>query len=134
MGAQKFGQLVEAERLKRRWTRSKLAVAVGILEDGTALDATQIRRIIEGTRKLDQDTVQRIIEALDLDEEQAWFLSGLWPPDLDIDGYRAYRHHLAAVGAIAEQGNPRTGRSWRRAGDRRRRDRRHLRLVPSVAA
>ena len=134
MEAQDFGQLVEAERLKRGWTRSKLAVAVGILDDGSALDATQIRRIIEGTRKLDQDTVKRIIDALSLPEEEAWHASGLWPPDLDVDSYRRFRHHLAAVGAVSDQHNPRSGRPYRRAGERRRRDRRHLRLVPAAAA
>ena len=100
MGARQFGQLIEAERLRRGWTRSKLAVAVGILDDGSALDATQVRRIVEGTRKLDQDTVGRIVEALDLPEDEtpeqpsrdrAWHASGIWPPDLDLEGYRRFR-------------------------------------------
>ena len=91
MAAREFGQLIEAERLRRGWTRSKLAVAVGILDDGSALDATQIRRIVQGTRKLDQDIVRRLIEALDLDADLSWHAAGIWPPDLDVEGYRRFR-------------------------------------------
>jgi len=139
MGAQEFGALVEAERRRKGWTRSKLAVMVGILDDGTALDATQIRRIVEGTRKLDQDTVRRIIQALDLPDEEAdaaWFASGLWPPGLSVEGYRRFKH-LAVVGASSDQPNPKNGRSWRPADrrfapDRRRRDRRGLRVISAA--
>jgi transcriptional regulator with XRE-family HTH domain len=139
MGAQEFGALIEAERLKRGWTRSKLAVMVGVLDDGSALDATQIRRIVEGIRKLTHELVQRLIAALDLPEEEAWHAAGLWPPDLTIEDYRRYRHRLAVVGAPSDQHNPNTGRSgrWpgqRRGPDRRRRDRRSLHLVPELVA
>ncbi len=140
MGAQEFGALVEAERRRKGWTRSKLAVMVGILDDGTALDATQIRRIVEGTRKLDQDTVRRIIQALDLPDEEAdaaWFASGLWPPGLSVEGYRRFKH-LAVVGASSDLPSPKSGRSlgdrssWVWPAERRRRDRRHLRVIPAA--
>ena len=99
MGAQEFGQVVEAERLRRGWTRSKLAVVVGILDDGSALDATQIRRIVEGTRKLDHDIVRRLIEALDLDPYEAWPASGLIPPRLDAVMLRKLDAYLRSEGA-----------------------------------
>jgi transcriptional regulator with XRE-family HTH domain len=151
MGAQEFGQLVEAERLKRRWTRSKLAVTVGILEDGTALDATQIRRIIEGTRKLNRDVIGRLIAALGLDPAEAWEAAlesaDLKPPGLTVD-------MLRKLDLVASGSNELTARSvgqtalpvpaelqdaalLRRLGvanlERRRAERRRrLRLVPQV--
>lgn len=98
MGAQEFGQLVEAERQKRGWTRSKLAVSVGVLDDGSALDATQIRRIVEGTRKLNRDVIERLIDALGLDRAEAWEAAlesaDLKPPGLTADMLR--RLHLVA--------------------------------------
>lgn len=156
MGAQEFGQLVETERLARGWTRGKLAVAVGILNDGSALDATQIRRIVEGTRKLDQDIVSRLIHALTLNPDTAWHAAGLWPPDLDVEEYRKLRLASAANGVTArkvaqplpldvnatefaqliDQNRPRLAvvvpLAPRR--DRRQEDRRRLRALPDVAA
>jgi len=116
MGAQEFGALIEAERLKRGWTRSKLAVMVGVLDDGSALDATQIRRIIDGTRKLDQDIVRRLIRALDLDPGDAWEAAlesmNLRPPGLTADMLRKLDANLLAV-AGASKHLPGTVRSLR---------------------
>jgi len=130
-----FGELVAEAMRRKGWGDYHVSAAIGLLPDNKVINNTQIRRIRTGERQnLTRELVAQLISALDLPEEEAWHAAGLWPPDLDVDGYRQYRHHLAAVGAISEQGSPTTGRSWRRAGDRRRRDRRHLRLVPQVAA
>jgi transcriptional regulator with XRE-family HTH domain len=88
MQAQEFGQLIEAERLRRGWTRSKLAVAVGILDDGSALDATQVRRIIEGTRKLDPEVVERLTAALHLDPSEAFAAAQVLPHGFKADHFR----------------------------------------------
>jgi transcriptional regulator with XRE-family HTH domain len=149
MGAQEFGQLVEAERLKRRWTRSKLAVTVGILEDGTALDATQIRRIIEGTRKLNRDIIGRLITALGLDPAEAWEAAlesaDLKPPGLTVDMLRKLDLVASAANELTERypnavpipAELDDAALLRRLGvpnlERRRAERRRrLRLVPQV--
>jgi len=55
-----------------------------VLPDGRTLDATQIRYIMQGTRRsLDGMLVQRIAEVLDLDPAEAHYQAGTWPPDLN---------------------------------------------------
>lgn len=133
MGARKFGVLVDKVMQERGLTQARLAVLVGVLPDGRVLNETQVRRIREGQRRLDPDLIHRLVEVLGLDEGEAWHTAGLWPPDLDVDSYRRYRRHLAAVGATSHQRDPKNGRFSRRAGERRRRDRRHLWVVPPAA-
>lgn len=113
MGAREFGRMVEEARLAKGWTRADIAAAIGILPDGRGLDPTQIRRIAQGSRELkpgDETTIElitRLIRFLGLEWEGAWKTVGLWPPDLDEDGYRRFRAALdtgefAAVGASTD--------------------------------
>jgi hypothetical protein len=133
-----FGELVAEAMRRKRWGDYHVSAAIGLLPGNKVINNTQVRRIRTGERQnLTRDLVERLVQVLDLDEEQAWFLSGLWPPDLSVDGYRRYRHRLAVVGASSDQPDPKSGRFWRSPGqrrgpERRRRDRRHLRLIPAA--
>lgn len=120
MRAKAFGELVEHRMAELGISQNRLASRLGELSDGRVFDATQIRLLREGRRRLDHELVQRLIDALDLDADEAWHAAGLWPPDLDVEGYRRFRHQLAAVGATTDQPDPKNGRSWRHAGQRRR--------------
>lgn len=106
---------------------------IGVV-NGKAFNAKQLHRLKRRQRVLPvpPEVVWRLILILDLDPIEAAEAAGVWPPNVTIDMIR--RLDMAAVGAPSDQHNPRSGRLTRRAGDRRRRDRRHLRLLPAVAA
>jgi hypothetical protein len=81
--------------------------------------------------------VQRLIELLDLDPAEAWATAGLWPPDLDVDGYRRHRLTARSPNTIPIPDELDDPALLRRLGvpnlERRRAERRRrLRLVPQV--
>jgi hypothetical protein len=88
MGAREFGHLVEQAMAKKEMSQARLAVLVGILPEGRVLNETQIRRIREGSRRLDEVLVSRLIGLLDLDPAEAWHAAGLWPQGLDPEDLR----------------------------------------------
>jgi transcriptional regulator with XRE-family HTH domain len=91
MGAPEFGRLVDQRMQELDLSQARLAVLVGVLPDGRVLNETQVRRIREGERRLDEDLVARLVVALDLDPEPAWEASGLWPPGLTAEHLRRLR-------------------------------------------
>jgi hypothetical protein len=134
-----FAEMIDEGMKRKCWGYARLSVEIGVLPSGGIFNSTQIRRLRLGERRnLTRELVERLVQVLDLPEEEAWHAAGLWPPDLDIDAYRRYRHRLAVVGASSGQPKPTTGRfagartSWHRPGqrplpDRRRRERRDRR-------
>ena len=98
MSAKEFGALMERRMAELGISQNRLASRLGELEDGRIFDATQVRLIREGRRRLDHVLVQRLIELLAMDEAQAWAAAGLWPPDLDLEGYRRYRQEVVGAG------------------------------------
>lgn len=113
MGRREFGQMIETARMARGWTRSKLAAGIGILPDGSALDATQVRRLVEGGRVLDPDLIYRLINLLELDPAEAWEASGVLPPDMTAEDLRAIWERAAtrAVTAAGRVASPARGGS-----------------------
>lgn len=86
MSLEEFGRLVAAGMKAKGIGQGKLAVYIGVLPDGRTMDATQIRHIINGTRRsLDSQLVQRIAEVLDLDPLEAHREAGTWPLGLSPD-------------------------------------------------
>ncbi len=139
MGATEFGRLMGRAMAERGISQNRLASRLGELPDGRIFDATQIRLIRQGRRRLDHQLVQRLIELLDLDPAEAWATAGLWPPDLDMDGYRRHRLTARSVGqtALPVPVELQDAALLRRLGvpnlERRRvQRRRRLRLVPQV--
>jgi hypothetical protein len=122
MGAAEFGHLVRAGidaaglsqgAVGRRVTKR--------LADDRGLDATQVRLVMEGRRRLDHDLVGAFVEVLGLDPAEAWHAAGLWPPGLEEGDYRDF---VTAGGTrTAELPGPFTSRLAGSAG-------RRLALVP----
>jgi transcriptional regulator with XRE-family HTH domain len=109
MSLEEFGRLVAAGMQAKGIGQGKLAVYIGVLPDGRTLDATQVRHILQGTRRsLDSQLVQRIAEVLDLDALEAHRLAGTWPPHLEPEDLRdiserAAARKIAAVGRVAKR-------------------------------
>lgn len=129
MGAAEFGRLMGRAMAEQGISQNRLASRLGELPDGRIFDATQIRLIREGRRRLDRELVQRLIELLNIDWAEGWATSGLLPPGVTADHLR--KLDLVAAGAKAvSPGRPRavTQLPDRRQRDRRREDR-PLKLV-----
>lgn len=108
MGAREFGRLVEQAMAAKEMSQARLAVLVGVLPEGRVLNETQIRRIREGSRRLDEVLVSRLIALLDLDPAEAWHAAGLWPEGLDPEDLRDISELLAtrrttAAGRVASR-------------------------------
>lgn len=94
-----FGELVEWGSRRKGWSDYQLSAAIGLLPGDRPFNPTQIRRLRTGERQhLSRELVERLIEVLGLDPEEAWHAAGLWPPDLDLEGYRRFRQR-ALLGA-----------------------------------
>jgi transcriptional regulator with XRE-family HTH domain len=115
MGAKEFGELISDRMEELGLSQNRLGARIGELPDGRFFDATQIRMLREGRRRLDQMLVERIIQVLGLDtdpatELKAWRTAGLWPPYLepedlgDISDQLAARRMTAASRAASREG------------------------------
>lgn len=93
-----FGGLLTAAMQEQGLSQGKVAALVGVYGDGRYLDATQVRLLMTGQRHPIRELVERLIEVLDLPAEEAWHAAGLWPPDLDVAGYRRFRHYAGVAG------------------------------------
>ena len=92
-----FAEMIDEGMQRKGWGYNRLSVQIGVLPEGGIFNPTQIRRLRFGERKyLNRELVARLIEVLDLDPAEAWHASGLWPPDLDLEGYRRFRQHALA--------------------------------------
>jgi transcriptional regulator with XRE-family HTH domain len=113
MGAPEFGRLVDQRMQQLDLSQARLAVLVGVLPDGRVLNETQVRRIREGERRLDEDLVSRLIAALDLDPPTAWHAAGLWPPGLTAEQLRTVTRPAVPALATAASATSRRRRSDR---------------------
>ena len=87
-----FAEVIDEAMRRKGWGYNRLSVEIGLLEGGRIFNPTQIRRLRLGERQnLSRELVQRLIDVLDLDPDLSWHAAGLWPPDLDVEGYRRYR-------------------------------------------
>jgi|GEM_PF-3287486 len=108
MGAKEFGQLVTDRMEELGLSQNRLASRIGELEDGRIFDATQVRMLREGRRRLDHPLVARLIQVLGLDadpavEMQAWEAAGLWPPGLSAEDVTDLSERRAARLMAAER-------------------------------
>lgn len=92
MGAQEFGQRIDAEMRRQKIGPGKLAARIGELSDGRTFDTTGVKLMRESRRRsYDPELVQRIADALGMDRDEAYHIARVWPMDLDLDTYRALR-------------------------------------------
>jgi len=113
MAAVAFGELVETAMRGLGMTQARLAYELARHTDGKyLLNETGIRRIREGRRQLDPELVGALVDVLELDPAQAWPAAGLWPPDLDVEGYRNFRTQLVRPAASRTGSNPIRHKEW----------------------
>jgi transcriptional regulator with XRE-family HTH domain len=91
MGAKEFGELVDTARSAKGWSLARVGVAVGVLPTGKVLNENQVKRILEGRRGLDRYIIERLIDELQLDPDEAWYATGLRPPWATVESYRELR-------------------------------------------
>jgi hypothetical protein len=109
-----FGRLMR-EGLKRTGiSQGKLGGRISDFQNGPIYDASAIRMLMAGQRRLNHKIVTEIIDILGLDWAEAWAASGLLPPDVsaaDLEVIQAHRRRrgdrqldsLAATGAVSDQ-------------------------------
>jgi len=98
MGAKELGAYLDAARRKRGWTLARTAYEIGMLDEGRVLNETQAKRILDGRRILSRELAGHVIDRFDLspaEADEAWRLSGYWPPDLDVEDVRRFREFAA---------------------------------------
>jgi hypothetical protein len=93
VGAVEFGQLISDRIEELGLSQNRLASRIGELPDGRIFDATQIRMLREGRRRLDHMLVERLIDVLGWRDDPeaeaaAWLTAGLAPTGATLEDYR----------------------------------------------
>src|SRR5262245_17477656 len=89
VSTQEFGRMVSEAMRRKGLSLRRLGALVGMLPDGRVVDATMIKRVIEGQRRsVDTQLAWRLIETLDLDPIDAAEAAGVWPPGVDPQDVR----------------------------------------------
>jgi transcriptional regulator with XRE-family HTH domain len=89
-----FGRLMKAGMDRKRITQRRLGRMLSVDPEGPIYDATTIRMIQQGERRLTHELVATIVDLLELDWAEAWAASGLLPPDVnaaDLEVIQAHR-------------------------------------------
>lgn len=111
MAAKEFGKLVSDRMEELGLSQRRLAARMGELPDGSLYDATSIRTVREGQRRLTHELISRLIDILGLDPDEAWAASGLLPPGVSAEELRQLRRFRADV--VARQPRETTRSSFR---------------------
>jgi len=117
-----FGKLMRDGMRRTGISQGKLGGRISDFEHGPIYDASAIRMLMGGQRRLNRKIVADIIDILGLDWAEAWAAAGLLPPEVDatdlesIRGTRRRRRSdreiqqsAALGGAASEHGIDRTG-------------------------
>lgn len=81
-----FGELLAEAMARKGLSDYKLSAAIGLLPGNRVFNNVQIRRLRLGERKhMSPELLERLIQVLDLPEDEAYHAAGLWPPGLDVD-------------------------------------------------
>jgi transcriptional regulator with XRE-family HTH domain len=91
MGRQEFGRLVERHMREQGISQGRLAVRLGELGGGRYFDTTGVRQILKGARVIDPELLERLVELLGMDRDEAYLTLGLAPPDLTLEELRELR-------------------------------------------
>jgi transcriptional regulator with XRE-family HTH domain len=102
MGQVEFGKLVSQRMDQVGISQRRLASRLGELSDGSLFDSTSIRTIREGQRRLNHELVNRLIEILSMDPDEAWAASGLLPPGVTAEELRQLRSFRRAAVVAGE--------------------------------
>lgn len=77
-----FGHLMREGLRRTGISQGKLGGRISDFEHGPVYDASAIRMLMSGQRRLTHKIVAQIIDILGLDWAEAWAASGLLPPDV----------------------------------------------------
>jgi len=91
MGRPEFGRLVKRHMREQGISQGRLAARLGELGSGRYFDPTGVRLILKGQRAIDQELLERLIELLGMDRDEAYLTLGLAPPDLTLDDLKELR-------------------------------------------
>lgn len=91
MGRPEFGRLVKRHMREQGISQGRLAARLGELGSGRYFDPTGVRLILRGQRAIDQELLERLIELLNMDRDEAYLTLGLAPPDLTLDDLKELR-------------------------------------------
>lgn len=80
-----FGRLMKEGMEKTGLSQGRVGGLISNFREGPVFDATGVRLIMEGKRRLNHELVSKIIDVLQLDPLPAWEAAGLWPPGLSAD-------------------------------------------------
>jgi hypothetical protein len=134
-----FAELVDEAARDLSLNDYQLSAAIGLLSGNRVYSPKQVNRLRAGQVKHPEpEVVERLIRILRLDPAEAFAAARVLPRGFNADHFRRLEFFTRVeVGAASVQGNPNSGRfqdfpAWRRGSDRRRRDRRHLHLVPQA--
>lgn len=100
MGTKDFGQLTKQAARAKGMSQGRLGYLL-TTPDGPFFDASQVRSIYLGHRRLTPELVERLIEILHphLDPYEAWPAAGLKPPRLRPEHLRRLDELLRSEGA-----------------------------------
>ena len=105
-----FGELIRRKLAEHELSQSELARwLIRHLPEDYYFDATAVRLMLVGKRRLDEPVLELLCQRLGIDRAEAYKALGIWPPDLTIEGYRRFR-------SVAGDGEGKR----RKAADRRR--------------
>jgi hypothetical protein len=80
-----FGALMRAGLKRTGISQGKLGGRISDFEHGPVYDASAVRMLMSGQRRLNHKIVGQIIDILELDWAEAWAASGLLPPDVSAE-------------------------------------------------
>lgn len=113
-----FGQLMRDGMHRRSISQTRLGWRISDKNpDAPGFDASAVRMMMSGQRRLDHELVAKIIEALDLDWAEAWARSGLLPPEVTAADLAKLRPDTTDHAQWSAAGKPERRRD--RSGDRR---------------
>jgi hypothetical protein len=115
-----FGKLMRAGLKRTGISQGKLGGRNSDFQNGPIYDASAIRMLMAGQRRLNHKIVTEIIDILGLDWAEAWAASGLLPPDVsaaDLEVIQAHRRrrgdrqleNVAAAASVSDLGRSTTG-------------------------
>jgi hypothetical protein len=122
-----FGQLMKVAMRRKAITQRRLGRMLSVDPEGPIFDATTIRMIQQGERRLSHDLVAQIVDILADDDEETdafWHAARLVPQDWSLEAFRraaqAHRRRrgdrqldsLAATGAVSDQQRGATSGYW----------------------
>lgn len=83
-----FGRLMRTGMTHKNITQRRLGRMLSVDPDGPIFDATTIRMLQHGERRLTPELVATLIDVLELDWAEAWVASGLMPPEVTAEELR----------------------------------------------